>query len=131
MVTKSCWLLRCNPALMCALRVNRCASVCKAKPVGPSGRRSRHIEAPRMNRIKSLLFRRRDMDGIDVYFAPGRATIKSLLFQLVPTRYRAQRYNRQLRREIAQNPKSALLFWPRANSTHLYYLFHPLASALV
>ena len=83
-----------------------------------------------MNRIKSLLFRRRDIDGIDVYFAPGRATIKSLLFQLVPTRYRAQRYNRQLRREIEQKPEGALIVWPRESSSQLYYVFHGMAGGL-
>ena len=83
-----------------------------------------------MSRIKNLLFRRRDMDGIDVYFAPGRATIKSLLFQLVPTRYRAQRYNRQLRREIEERPDGALIVWPRENSSQLYYVFHGMAGGL-
>src|SRR5207245_3808618 len=76
------------------------------------------------------LFRRRDMDGIDVYFPPTRATIKSLLFQLVPTRYRAQRYNRQLRREIEQKPEGALIVWPRENSSKLYYVFHGMAGGL-
>ena len=83
-----------------------------------------------MNRIKNFLFRRRDMEGIDVYFAPGRATIKSLLYQLVPTRYRAQRYNRQLRREIEDRPNGALIVWPRENSTQLYYVFHGMAGGL-
>src|SRR5438445_10264710 len=83
-----------------------------------------------MSRIKNLLFRRRDMDGIDVYFAPGRATIKSLLFQLVPTRYRAQRYNRQLRREIEERPDGALIVWPRENSSQLYYVFHGMSGGL-
>jgi hypothetical protein len=83
-----------------------------------------------MNKIKSFLSRRRDMDGIDVYFAPTRATIKSLLFQLVPTRYRAQRYNRQLRREIEERPNGALIVWPRENSTQLYYIFHGMAGGL-
>ena len=76
------------------------------------------------------LFRRRDMDGIDVYFPPTRATIKSLLFQLVPTRYRAQRYNRQLRREIEERPDGALIVWPRENSSQLYYVFHGMAGGL-
>jgi hypothetical protein len=83
-----------------------------------------------MSRIKNLLFRRRDMDGIDVYFAPRRATIKSLLFQLVPTRYRAQRYNRQLRREIEEHPEGALIVWPREDSSQLYYVFHGMAGGL-
>src|SRR5947207_13341135 len=83
-----------------------------------------------MNRIKSLLFRRRDMDGIDVYFAPGRTSIKSLLFQLVPTRYRAHRYNRRLRREIEENPNGALIVWERENSSRLYYVFHGMAGGL-
>jgi hypothetical protein len=80
-----------------------------------------------MSGIRSLLFRRRDMDGIDVYFPPRRASIKSLLFQLVPTRYRAQRYNRQLQREIEENPNGALIVWERENSTQLYYVFHGMA----
>jgi hypothetical protein len=83
-----------------------------------------------MNRIKSLLFRRRDMDGIDVYFPPRTKSIKSLLFQLVPTRYRAQKYNRQLRRQIEENPNGALVVWPRENSTRLYYVFHGMAGGL-
>src|SRR5947208_12734518 len=76
------------------------------------------------------LFRRRDMDGIDVYFPPTRATIKSLLFQLVPTKYRAQRYNRQLRREIEEHPDGALIVWERENSSQLYYMFHGMAGGL-
>ena len=83
-----------------------------------------------MNKIKNLLFPRRDLDGIDVYFPPRTATIKSLLYQLVPTRYRAQRYNRQLRREIEENPKGALIVWPRENSSRLYYMFHGMAGGL-
>jgi hypothetical protein len=83
-----------------------------------------------MSRIKNLLFRRRAIDGIDVYFAPSRATIKSLLFQLVPTRYRAQRYNRQLRREIEQKPEGALIVWQRESSSQLYYVFHGMAGGL-
>ena len=65
-----------------------------------------------MTTIKNL-FRRRDTDGIDDYFPPRSASIKSLLFQLVPTRYRAQRYNRQLRRDIEENPNGALVVWER------------------
>jgi len=80
-----------------------------------------------MSGIKSLLFRRRDMDGIDVYFPPRTASIKSLLFQLVPTRYRAQRYNRQLQREIEERPDGALIVWERENSSQLYYVFHGMA----
>ena len=81
--------------------------------------------------IKSLLFRRGDKDGRDVYFAPTRvAGIKSLLFQLVPTKYRAQRYNRQLRREIEENPDGALIIWERENSSQLYYMFHGMAGGL-
>jgi len=80
--------------------------------------------------IGNLLFRRRDPDAIDDYFPPRRATIKSLLFQLVPTRYRAQRYNRQLQREIEENPDGALLVWPRENSSQLYYVFHGMAGGL-
>ena len=83
-----------------------------------------------MNRIKSLLFGRRDLDGIDVYFPPRTKSIKSLLFQLVPTRYRAQKYNRQLRRQIEENPNGALVVWPRENSTRLYYVFHGMAGGL-
>jgi hypothetical protein len=83
-----------------------------------------------MSSIKNLLFRRRDMDGIDVYFAPRSASIKSLLFQLVPTRFRAQRYNRQLRREIEENPNGALIVWERENSSRLYYVFHGMAGGL-
>jgi hypothetical protein len=80
-----------------------------------------------MSSIKNLLFRCREMDGIDVYFAPRRATIRSLLFQFVPTRYRAQKYNRQLRREIEENPNGALVVWERENSKQLYYVFHGMA----
>src|SRR5438046_8020060 len=83
-----------------------------------------------MSRIKNLLFRRRDMDGIDVYFAPRRATLKSLLFQLVPTSYRAQKYNRQLRREIEEHPNGALIVWERETSSQLYYVFHGMAGGL-
>ncbi len=61
-----------------------------------------------MNRIKSLLFRRGQMNGIDVFFPATVRGIKGLLFQLVPTRYRAQKYNRQLRREIEEHPDRAL-----------------------
>ena len=83
-----------------------------------------------MNRIKSFLFRRSDMNGIDVFFPARIRGIKSLLFQLVPTRYRAQKYNRQLRREIEENPNGALLVWPRENSSQLYYVFHGMAGGL-
>src|SRR6266550_493175 len=57
-------------------------------------------------------------------------TIKSLLFQLVPTRYRARRYNRQLRRDIEENPNGALVVWERENSSKLYYVFHGMAGGL-
>ena len=83
-----------------------------------------------MTTIRKLLFRRSDTEGIDVYFAPSRATIKSLLYQLVPTRYRAQRYNRQLRREIEDRPDGALIVWPREDSSRLYYVFHGMAGGL-
>jgi hypothetical protein len=83
-----------------------------------------------MNRIKSFLFGRRDLDGVDVYFPPRRTSIKSLLFQLVPTRYRAHRYNRRLRREIEENPNGALIVWERENSSRLYYVFHGMAGGL-
>jgi hypothetical protein len=82
-----------------------------------------------MTTIKNL-FRRRDTDGIDDYFPPRSASIKSLLFQLVPTRYRAQRYNRQLRRDIEENPNGALVVWERENSSKLYYVFHGMAGGL-
>ena len=81
--------------------------------------------------MKSLLFRRGDKDGRDEYFAPSRvAGIKSLLFQLVPTKYRAQRYNRQLRRQIEEHPDGALVTWKRENSSQLGYVFHGMAGAL-
>jgi hypothetical protein len=83
-----------------------------------------------MSTIRSLLFRRRDMNGVDDYFPPTTTTIRSLLFQLVPTRYRAQRYNRQLQREIEANPDGALIVWGRENSTQLYYVFHGMAGGL-
>src|SRR4029453_17748200 len=83
-----------------------------------------------MSSLKNLLFRRGDVDGIDVYFPPRVASLKSFLFQLVPTRYRAQRYNRQLRREIEERPDGALVVWPRENSSQLYYVFHGMAGGL-
>ena len=83
-----------------------------------------------MNSIKSLLFRGRDMNGVDVYFPPRMAGLKSFLFQLVPTRYRAQKYNRQLRREIEERPDGALIVWERENSNQLYYVFHGMAGGL-
>jgi hypothetical protein len=84
-----------------------------------------------MTSLKSLLFRRGDNDGRDVYFAPSRMTgIRGLLFQLVPTKYRAQRYNRQLRREIEENPEGAVVIWQRENSSQLYYVFHGMAGGL-
>ena len=79
--------------------------------------------------MKSL-FRRNEMDGMDLFF-PGRIKgIKSLLFQLVPTRYRAQKYNRQLRRQIEERPDGALVIWERENSSRLYYIFHGMAGGL-
>src|SRR5690348_8645059 len=83
-----------------------------------------------MTSIRKLLFGRREAEGIDVYFAPSRATIKSLLYQLVPTRYRAQRYNRQLRREIEDRPDGSMIVWTRENSSQLYYVFHGMAGGL-
>ncbi len=83
-----------------------------------------------MNRIKSLLFRRSDLNGIDVFFPARMKGVKSLLFQLVPTRYRAQKYNRQLRREIEERPAGALVVWEREESSHLYYVFHGMAGGL-
>jgi hypothetical protein len=83
-----------------------------------------------MNRIKSLLFRRGDMNGIDLFFPDRMKGIKSLLFQLVPTRYRARKYNRQLRREIDERPDGALIVWERENSSRLYYVFHGMAGGL-
>jgi hypothetical protein len=80
-----------------------------------------------MTNLKSFLLRRSEMNGIDVYFPPRVASLKSLLFQLVPTRYRAQKYNRQLRREIEGRPDGALSVWPRENSSQLYYVFHGMA----
>lgn len=83
-----------------------------------------------MTSLKNLFFRRGDLNGIDVYFPPRTATIKSLLFQLVPTSIRAQKYNRQLRREIEERPDGALVVWPRENSSQLYYVFHGMAGGL-
>lgn len=80
--------------------------------------------------IKGLLFRRSDLNGIDVFFPARMKGIKSLLFQLVPTRYRAQKYNRQLRREIEERPDGALIVWARENSSQLYYVFHGMAGGL-
>lgn len=83
-----------------------------------------------MTSLKNLLFRRGDVDGIDVYFPPRVASLKSLLFQLVPTSYRARKYNRQLRREIEERPDGALVVWQRENSSQLYYVFHGMAGGL-
>jgi hypothetical protein len=81
--------------------------------------------------IKNLLFRRGDKDGRDVYFAPSKIkSIKGFVFSLLPTRYRAQNYNRLLRREIKRNPDGALIVWRRENSTQLYYAFHGMAGGL-
>lgn len=83
-----------------------------------------------MRTFRSLLFRRNDMNGVDDYFPPTTTTIRNLLFQLVPTRYRAQRYNRQLQREIKEKPDGALVVWGRENSSQLYYVFHGMAGGL-
>jgi hypothetical protein len=83
-----------------------------------------------MTSLKSLLFRRSEINGIDVYFPPRVASLKGLLFQLVPTSYRAQKYNRQLRREIEERPDGALVVWQRENSSQLYYVFHGMAGGL-
>lgn len=83
-----------------------------------------------MSGIKSLLFQRGDKNGIDDYFPPRTTTIRSVLFQLVPTRYRSQRYNRKLQREIEDNPDGALIVWGRENSSQLYYVFHGMAGGL-
>ena len=83
-----------------------------------------------MSGIKDLLFRRSNPNGVDDYFPPRTATLKSLLFQLVPTRYRAQKYNRQLRRQIEENPDGAVVVWPRETSNQLYYVFHGMAGGL-
>src|SRR5262245_46176416 len=80
--------------------------------------------------IKSLLRKRGEINGVDDYFPPTTTTIRSLLFQLVPTRYRAQRYNRQLQREIKENPNGAMIVWGRENSSQLYYVFHGMAGGL-
>ncbi|MEO8044950.1 MAG: hypothetical protein ABI674_08590 [Spartobacteria bacterium] len=83
-----------------------------------------------INNIKSLLFRRTDLNGIDVFFPAQAKSVKSLLFQLVPTRFRAQKYNRQLRREIEERPDGALVVWERENSDQLHYIFHGMAGGL-
>jgi hypothetical protein len=58
-------------------------------------------------------------------------SIKSLLFQLVPTSYRARMYNRQQRREIEEHPDRALIVWKRENSSQLCYVFHGLRGGLM
>lgn len=83
-----------------------------------------------MTVLSKLLFRRGDKNGIDVYFPPKKRDFKSLLYQLVPTRYRAQKYNRQLRREIEERPDGALVLWARETSSRLYYVFHGMAGGL-
>ena len=77
-----------------------------------------------------MLFRRGDMNGMDVFFPARMRGIKSLLFQLVPTKYRAQKYNRQLRRQIEEHPDGALIVWERENSSQLGYVFHGMAGGL-
>ena len=67
---------------------------------------------------------------MDVYLPPKDYQFQSLLFQLVPTSYRARTYNRQLRREIEERPEGALIVWPRENSDQLYYVFHGMAGGL-
>jgi hypothetical protein len=80
--------------------------------------------------MRNLLFRRRQ-DERDLYFAPGRIkSIRGFMFSLLPTRYRAQNYNRLLRRQIEENPDGALIVWPRENSSRLYYAFHGMAGGL-
>src|SRR5512132_143988 len=130
MVARKCWLLKCNPAATRMPGANRCANACKARHVVLRDRWRRHIRDFRMNSLKSLFFRRRDMDGLDVFFPPRMAGMKSFLFQLVPTRYRAQKYNRQLRREIEERPDGALIVWERDSSAQLYYVFHGMAGGL-
>jgi len=88
------------------------------------------IRGLRMTSIKRLLFRRRDNDEIDVYFPPRMANLRGLLFQMLPTRYRAQNYNQLLRRQIEEHPDGALVFWERENSDRLYYAFHGMAGGL-
>jgi hypothetical protein len=83
-----------------------------------------------MNSLTTLLFRRNVLNGVDDYFPPAKTTIRSLLFQLVPTGYRARRYNRQLQREIKENPDGAIVVWGRENSSQLYYVFHGMAGGL-
>ena len=84
-----------------------------------------------MSSIKSLLFRRGDMNGIDVYFPPtdelaSKASCSSSCRRHIARR----RYNRQLRREIEENPDGALIVWERENSSQLYYVFHGMAGGL-
>jgi hypothetical protein len=83
-----------------------------------------------MSGIKSLLFRRGDKDGMDVFFPRRMSSLKGFLFQLVPMSYRAQKYNRQLRQEIDENPDGAMVVWERENSSQLYYVFHGMAGGL-
>lgn len=83
-----------------------------------------------MASIKSLLFPRAAMNGIDDYFPARMTSIKGLLFHLVPTSIRARRYNRQLRQQIDENPDGALVAWEREESSQLYYVFHGMAGGL-
>ena len=82
------------------------------------------------SRIKSLLFHRADKNELDVFFPRTMSSIKGLLFSLLPTWYRAQEYNRLLRREIEERPDGALVLWARENSSQLYYVFHGMAGGL-
>ncbi|MGI8890089.1 MAG: hypothetical protein ACR2G0_04815 [Chthoniobacterales bacterium] len=83
-----------------------------------------------MASIKSLLFRGAAKNGIDDYFPARMTSIKGLLYHLVPTSLRAQRYNRQLRREIEERPDGALIVWERESSSQLNYIFHGMAGGL-
>ncbi|MDQ3199164.1 MAG: hypothetical protein M3Q46_08280 [Verrucomicrobiota bacterium] len=80
--------------------------------------------------IKNLLFRRAAMNGIDDYFPARMTSIKGLLYHLVPTSFRARRYNRQLRRQIEERPEGALIVWERESSSQLNYIFHGMAGGL-
>jgi hypothetical protein len=83
-----------------------------------------------MASLKNLLFRRRQLNGVDDYLPRRGASLRGLLYQLVPTSFRAQKYNRQLRREIEERPEGALVVWERDTSDRLYYVFHGMAGGL-